>query len=181
MKLIYDCVFVTLTQILSVSLCSNLRDASSPHLQTAEAREPVWHIYNIKSQHFTLSFWNHTPASRPIRATMFRQNKRNPLDSRKHFSGTAEQSRQTYPHRLNFYRTPPVAEITLEQFEQWALDRLAGPPPPSLGAQTTSHSPEVQLTPTQSSVKSNPANTATRARMNSLPTWLRRQENTTSF
>ena len=29
-----------------------------------------------------------------------------------------------YPHRLNFYETPPTAEITLEQFEQWAIDRL---------------------------------------------------------
>ena len=31
---------------------------------------------------------------------------------------------QEYPHRLNFYDVPPVAEITLEQFEQWAIDRL---------------------------------------------------------
>ncbi|KAI1076612.1 DNA primase, large subunit [Whalleya microplaca] len=29
-----------------------------------------------------------------------------------------------YPHRLNFYETPPTADITLEQFEQWAIDRL---------------------------------------------------------
>jgi hypothetical protein len=29
-----------------------------------------------------------------------------------------------YPHRLNFYTTPPTADITLEQFEQWAIDRL---------------------------------------------------------
>ncbi|KAI0814401.1 DNA primase, large subunit [Xylaria sp. FL0064] len=29
-----------------------------------------------------------------------------------------------YPHRLNFYATPPTADITLEQFEQWAIDRL---------------------------------------------------------
>jgi len=31
-----------------------------------------------------------------------------------------------YPHRLNFYQVPPTAEITLEQFEQWAIDRLKG-------------------------------------------------------
>jgi DNA primase large subunit len=31
---------------------------------------------------------------------------------------------QDYPYRLNFYDTPPTAEITLEQFEQWAIDRL---------------------------------------------------------
>ncbi|KKY14419.1 putative dna primase large subunit [Phaeomoniella chlamydospora] len=29
-----------------------------------------------------------------------------------------------YPHRLNFYQVPPTAEITLEEFEQWAIDRL---------------------------------------------------------
>lgn len=29
-----------------------------------------------------------------------------------------------YPYRLNYYVTPPTADITLEQFEQWAIDRL---------------------------------------------------------
>jgi len=29
-----------------------------------------------------------------------------------------------YPHRLNFYSNPPTADIKLEQFEQWAIDRL---------------------------------------------------------
>jgi DNA primase large subunit len=31
-----------------------------------------------------------------------------------------------YPHRLNFYSTPPHSEITLEEFELWAIDRLYG-------------------------------------------------------
>jgi len=31
-----------------------------------------------------------------------------------------------YNNRLNFYVTPPTADITLEQFEQWAIDRLRG-------------------------------------------------------
>jgi DNA primase large subunit len=31
-----------------------------------------------------------------------------------------------YPHRLNFYTVPPTVDITLEQFEQWAIDRLRG-------------------------------------------------------
>ncbi|KUL81533.1 hypothetical protein ZTR_10431 [Talaromyces verruculosus] len=31
---------------------------------------------------------------------------------------------QDYPHRLNFYDVPPTSEITLEEFEQWAIDRL---------------------------------------------------------
>ncbi|KAG8827477.1 hypothetical protein FRC19_002930 [Serendipita sp. 401] len=29
-----------------------------------------------------------------------------------------------YPHRLNFYDSPPQFDVTLEQFESWALDRL---------------------------------------------------------
>jgi DNA primase large subunit len=31
-----------------------------------------------------------------------------------------------YDHRLNFYTIPPTVDITLEQFEQWAIDRLRG-------------------------------------------------------
>lgn len=31
-----------------------------------------------------------------------------------------------YQNRLNLYITPPTADITLEQFEQWAIDRLRG-------------------------------------------------------
>ncbi|POS88316.1 DNA primase, partial [Erysiphe pulchra] len=30
----------------------------------------------------------------------------------------------SYSHRLNFYIIPPTGDITLEQFEQWAIDRL---------------------------------------------------------
>jgi len=31
-----------------------------------------------------------------------------------------------YPFRLNFYTVPPENEITLEEFELWAIDRLYG-------------------------------------------------------
>lgn len=31
-----------------------------------------------------------------------------------------------YPHRLNFYLKPPPQEITIEEFEGFALDRLQG-------------------------------------------------------
>ncbi|KAL9047824.1 MAG: hypothetical protein Q9162_007937 [Coniocarpon cinnabarinum] len=31
---------------------------------------------------------------------------------------------QDYKHRLNFYAIPPTAEVTLEEFELWAIDRL---------------------------------------------------------
>jgi DNA primase large subunit len=39
---------------------------------------------------------------------------------------TAEFQQQNYEHRLNFYVLPPTAEITLEEFETWAITRLKG-------------------------------------------------------
>lgn len=35
-------------------------------------------------------------------------------------------SHQQYPHRLSMYTQPPQLEISIEQFEQFALDRLQG-------------------------------------------------------
>ncbi|KFY58369.1 hypothetical protein V497_04865, partial [Pseudogymnoascus sp. VKM F-4516 (FW-969)] len=46
------------------------------------------------------------------------------VDHRKRQFAASEWKEHTYPHRLNFYREPPTADITLEQFEQWAIDRL---------------------------------------------------------
>lgn len=43
----------------------------------------------------------------------------------KQFDAPAYQTLE-YKTRLNFYVTPPTADITLEQFEQWAIDRLRG-------------------------------------------------------
>ena len=31
-----------------------------------------------------------------------------------------------YPFRLSFYERPPLEEVTIEEFEGWALDRLRG-------------------------------------------------------
>ncbi|KAK4189101.1 putative DNA primase large subunit [Podospora australis] len=50
--------------------------------------------------------------------------KRRNVDHRKKQFAEATYKVQEYPHRLNFYVTPPTADITLEQFEQWAIDRL---------------------------------------------------------
>lgn len=64
--------------------------------------------------------------------TMFRQDfnridaKRRHVDHRKQQFVDRGYKEQQYPHRLNFYATPPTADITLEQFEQWAIDRLRG-------------------------------------------------------
>lgn len=43
--------------------------------------------------------------------------------SKKQFATPAYKDLE-YKHRLNFYTVPPTADITLEQFEQWAIDRL---------------------------------------------------------
>ncbi|KAI5296823.1 hypothetical protein KEM56_005308, partial [Ascosphaera pollenicola] len=42
---------------------------------------------------------------------------------KKQFAAPAYKA-QEYPHRLNFYDVPPLEEVTLEQFEQWGIDRL---------------------------------------------------------
>ncbi|KAL2175148.1 eukaryotic and archaeal DNA primase, large subunit-domain-containing protein [Thermothelomyces heterothallicus CBS 202.75] len=50
--------------------------------------------------------------------------RRNVIDHRKKQFAVPQYKETQYPHRLNFYTTPPTADITLEQFEQWAIDRL---------------------------------------------------------
>lgn len=52
--------------------------------------------------------------------------RRNQVDYRKKQFATPAYQNLEYKHRLNFYVTPPTADITLEQFEQWAIDRLRG-------------------------------------------------------
>ncbi|KAI0124153.1 eukaryotic and archaeal DNA primase, large subunit-domain-containing protein [Xylariales sp. AK1849] len=50
--------------------------------------------------------------------------RRSALDHRKKQFATPLYESQSYSHRLSFYAVPPTADITLEQFEQWAIDRL---------------------------------------------------------
>lgn len=58
---------------------------------------------------------------------MFRQEQfKKASATKKHFSNTTVYLKSDYPHRLNFYTSPPTAEVTLDQFEQWAIDRLRG-------------------------------------------------------
>ena len=52
--------------------------------------------------------------------------RRNNVDHRKKQFATPAYQNLEYKHRLNFYVVPPTADITLEQFEQWAIDRLRG-------------------------------------------------------
>ncbi|CAG8596831.1 13606_t:CDS:2 [Racocetra fulgida] len=39
-------------------------------------------------------------------------------------TGEVKNHEHKYPYRLNFYNTPPIEEITTEEFETFALDRL---------------------------------------------------------
>lgn len=48
------------------------------------------------------------------------------IDYKKRQFAKAEFQQQSYDHRLNFYTLPPTAEITLEEFETWAISRLKG-------------------------------------------------------
>jgi DNA primase large subunit len=52
--------------------------------------------------------------------------RRNVLDPKKKQFAQAVWQQQEYKHRLNFYTLPPTAEISLEQFEEWAINRLKG-------------------------------------------------------
>lgn len=81
--------------------------------------------------------------------TMIRQDynridpkRRSTLDYKKKQFASATFKVPDYPHRLNLYRLPPTAEITLEQFEQWAIDRLRSmyclPPPRNPSFSSTS-------------------------------------------
>jgi len=50
--------------------------------------------------------------------------KRLTVDPKKRQFADATWSEATYNHALNFYALPPTANITLEEFEQWAIMRL---------------------------------------------------------
>ncbi|KAF2254875.1 DNA primase large subunit [Trematosphaeria pertusa] len=50
--------------------------------------------------------------------------RRTHIDPKKRQFAKAEFQQQNYEHRLNFYILPPTAEITLEEFETWAINRL---------------------------------------------------------
>ncbi len=48
------------------------------------------------------------------------------MDYKKKQFAQPQFKQQEYNHRLNFYTLPPTAEITLEEFEEWAIARLKG-------------------------------------------------------
>lgn len=50
--------------------------------------------------------------------------RRNIIDHKKQQFAAPAYGPLEYPYRLSLYHRPPIAEITLEQFEQWAIDRL---------------------------------------------------------
>jgi len=50
--------------------------------------------------------------------------RRNVLDPKKRQFAQSTWKEQEYNHRLNFYILPPTAEISLEEFEEYAINRL---------------------------------------------------------
>jgi DNA primase large subunit len=50
--------------------------------------------------------------------------KRKRIDHKKTQFATATYQENEYPHRLSLYDVPPTQEISLEEFETWAIDRL---------------------------------------------------------
>lgn len=52
--------------------------------------------------------------------------KRTVPDARRRQFAEPQFKPQDYKHRLNFYILPPTAQITLEEFEEWAIMRLKG-------------------------------------------------------
>lgn len=56
---------------------------------------------------------------------MFRTTKSRVVEKNQNFSSASFES-LSYPTRLNFYKKPPVSEISIEEFETWAIDRLVG-------------------------------------------------------
>lgn len=57
---------------------------------------------------------------------MFNHSKLKKKTVLKNFQTEVQQGSTDYPHRLNFYTVPPQSEVTLEEFELWAIDRLYG-------------------------------------------------------
>src|SRR6266480_4748023 len=52
--------------------------------------------------------------------------RRSALDPKKRQFAQPIFQHQDYKHRLNFYTLPPTEQITLEEFEEWAISRLKG-------------------------------------------------------
>ncbi len=118
-----------------------LRLAARPHHLNSSASSRVPSLLSVvtpNSHHHQISLARLGKITPHKSAKMMRtdssriESKRSALDYRKKQFSAPEWKDQTYPHRLNFYSTPPTADITLEQFEQWAVDRLKGVFSPSL-------------------------------------------------
>lgn len=50
--------------------------------------------------------------------------RRNVLNHRRKQFEQPQFKEADYQHRLSFYILPPTADITLEQFEEWGINRL---------------------------------------------------------
>lgn len=94
---------------------------------------------------------------------MFREGQSRTANAKRTHFGTSAHTTGpvSYPHQLSFYTTPPTSEITLDQFEQWAIDRLRSA---YLARSSSSYPPSTadKIHPSQSSARLSPANTGTK-------------------
>lgn len=66
--------------------------------------------------------------------------KRNKIDHKKTQFARPNYKENDYPHRLSLYDIPPTSEISLEQFETWAIDRLRSTTPITMSLPNTDRS-----------------------------------------
>jgi DNA primase large subunit len=65
-------------------------------------------------------------AARPVQRIDAKR--RTIIDPKKKQFAKAQWQSETYKHRMNFYALPPTGDVTLEQFEEWAIARIKGGP-----------------------------------------------------
>lgn len=59
-----------------------------------------------------------------IRTGAISESKKKRIDHKKTQFAKASYKENDYPFKLSLYDVPPTSEISLEEFETWAIDRL---------------------------------------------------------
>jgi hypothetical protein len=87
----------------------------SPELVTLNGKYQVGYIFSRNDQVGKMALTD----------TRFDPKRRNVNHKKTQFQ-TATYKENQYPYRLSIYDEPPTQEISLEEFETWAIDRLRG-------------------------------------------------------
>lgn len=116
------------TALIDGPTSTRLNASPDTFLPLHASRPPIFQCWPQRFSIFTLD--NSVKITTMLRQDYNRVDpkRRNVVDHRKKQFATPQYKDAEYPHRLNFYTDAPTADITLEQFEQWAIDRLRGMP-----------------------------------------------------